>query len=589
MSGGAGEYLPPLITELQADFSNLARGFAEATRLQRQYERDVASMTETQGRNTSSIDATAEAMVGLEHDTARSTSRQRQDHERLADGVEDSGRRMRRDYSDTGRAARAVFEDMARFEQVITRNSRNGENSLATLRREFDRLTNRSGMLRRELLGGRSARSGMAIFGDLRSTERDLRRVTGLASDLGIRLGGETSRTFMSSLASGVSALGGFLSTAIGPALTTAIAVAITVGAPVIGSALAAALTLGLGAGVIGLGAYILKDDKKLKKEATKLTKITSGVFERSAQGMKEPFMNALKDIEKEFPKLETPMKKMFDAAAPLLKPVEKGFMEMLKNMLPGITEALINAKPAFDALGKNMPLIGTAIGYFFTTISENKDDLQFFVTDGVQILAGLIMLLGDVIAWLLHAYHEMSNFATGVHTGLMAVNAVILGWYNKTIGWVFDMARAIGNALGLGIEKGVTGRVDGVAEAAGGLATAAITGAAHKLKVKSPSRVFEYLGDMTALGYLNSIEANTPRVGEAVARMVTPLGGDGGSYGSALALAQGSTSRSVVRVAASEAAIYLDGAEVGRALIPWSQQDSMRNSGISGLGNRVG
>lgn len=579
-----GEYMPPLVTKLIADTSDLLAGFAEAKAAKEQFERDMsetdATLRKTGAEASKTGDALAEMGVEAERTSTKTTKASRTAREEIKRTDDALSASMRRFRSDTKEAERANAD----FTRLVVNNMKLGETAVSSLRREHGRLTHE---LReaKKLLGG--SFSTKADYGRVTDIKRNLGKLADIGKDLGIDLGTQVSKSFVSQLGNA----SGAALTALGPvgaAIGAAIVTAIILATPVIGSAIAAAVTIGLGAGVIGLGAYILKDDKQIKKAAEKLAKTTSTIFEKAAQPLKKPFIKALGFIESEFKKLEGPLHDLFAAAAPLVQPLAEGLMGALKNALPGITQALINAKPVFDTLAETMPIIGMAFGQFFADISKNGPELQLFLSDAMLMVAGLILYLGEFIGWLAKAYAKMRGWAKAVKDGLQSVTDTIRDWYHRTIGWIYDMAVAIGDALGLGISDGVNRKAGQVGAAAAAMAGGAIAAAAAKLKVKSPSRVGIYLGEMFGEGAALGIMRSTDRVVAAAADMVA-LGRRqraGLGYDAALALSRPAAPVQVQGGGGQPIILTMDGRVVARGLVPYGQRAANRNGGVSGLGN---
>src|SRR5690349_1153857 len=110
MSEGAAEYLPPLVTKLKADITDLKKGFAEATKLQKKYKEDLDGLSTGFEKTTKKSKETGESVTDFERlvrskmrsgETA--VSAMRTEYERLNKVVKESRARLARgDTSDGG-------------------------------------------------------------------------------------------------------------------------------------------------------------------------------------------------------------------------------------------------------------------------------------------------------------------------------------------------------------------------------------------------------------------------------------------------------------------------------------------------------
>jgi tape measure domain-containing protein len=76
---------------------------------------------------------------------------------------------------------------------------------------------------------------------------------------------------------------------------------------------------------------------------------------------------------------------------------------------------------------------------------------------------------------------------------------------------------RAVGSNIVSGIASGISGAVNSLVQAAKDAATAALNSARDALGIRSPSRVFEALGEAMMQGWVRGIERMTPRLEVAV------------------------------------------------------------------------
>lgn len=522
-SKGGADYLPPIVTRLEADLTGLRAGYAEAERLQKRFEGSTESLGD--------------------------------------------------EFKQTGEEATKAGKKVSDFERLVGDRMRESENSAKAVRREYSRLERHILDVRKRLAKG-DGDSDPGLFKDLDLSLKDLGKLRKIGTDMGLDLG----KTFSQGFSSVISAAGPY---GIAGAIATAITAAIVL-APAIGAAIAGALTIGLGAGVIGLGAMILGDDKQIVKRAEKLATTTSKVFERSAQPLKKPFLEALGTIEAEFKKMEPDLTKMFGAAAPLVAPLTEGFMGLLANMLPGITSALQGAKPLFDSLAKTLPLIGTALGTFFDTLA-NTPGVAVFMEDMIKATAGVIVALGYVISWLASFYTAVRETVGGV-----------LDWFGKLPGrikkffsGVGDWLKSAGTNLMAGFINGVKTKFESVKTTLSGMVNGIKNIFKVGFKFGSPSRVMMDMGRDTVEGYRIGIVRAAPRMMATWAGLLKPGGAPRGSYLSGVGMSSTAGSAGLAGGGSGQVIIHnvlkLDTRTVLDAMTPTAQR-YRRRTGVTGL-----
>jgi uncharacterized protein (DUF697 family) len=512
----ADGYLPPLVTELKADVSGLGKGIEEAKRMVKKYK----------------------------------------------DDVDDLGDGFRKTKTDADGAGKAVSD----FERLVRSKMRTGENAVSAMRTEWERLQKLIKDTKSSLAKGGGDSGG--DFDVLRTLTKDAALLGGIASDFGIRLADATGK----GIANGAAASGPYVQTAI----ATAIVGAVVIAAPVIGGAIATAVTLALGLGIIGLAAYILKEDPKIKKAWEKLTDTTSGVFERAAKSMKKPFIEALNFFRKEFPKLEPTIAAIFKAAGPLVMPLAEGMFGLVANMLPGLLDAVINAGPAFEEFGKGLPLVGSALGEFFKIITENKEGIALFTADTMSFVAKTILVLGYIIAFLTDAYVWIRKVAFATDEALSAVGNTLLEWYTAAKTWIKNLFNKLGQDIMSGMVAGIKWKATAVKNEIVDAVKSAWEAAKGFLQTGSPSKLYMELGKYTVQGYAKGIDVATPDAWASLKRMTVPGAANPAVAAAAVPSTGGRGSQVDVMGVAH---IYLDGREIQQAGIKYAQRDKVRNT----------
>lgn len=172
---------------------------------------------------------------------------------------------------------------------------------------------------------------------------------------------------------------------------------------------------------------------------------------------------------------------------------------------------------------------IKPALGWLSDLFGFDDDTLR--TTLDIAGVAGK-MFAGVFIVGVGAAVAVMGAFAAVIATvfGPLTLLAVAIGYVVKgTVDLVSSVAALIpqmvelGGNLLMGLVEGVTGAVGYVVQAVTGAVTSAIDAAKDVLGIHSPSKVFAEIGDNTAQGYVQGVEAGTPEAQDSLARMASP------------------------------------------------------------------
>lgn len=513
----ADAYLPPLVTELKADISGLKKGLDEARQEVKKYKKDV-------------------------------------------DGLGGGFKGVKKDTEDSGKA-------ISDFERLVRVKMRDGEKSVKALRREYELLSDSIKKLKEK---ASSADATDSDHNALKTALGDLKKLGDIGTDLGVKLGDG----FGKGVGNAMNAAGPILQIALVAAIIGAAAVA----APFVGGILSSAIVAGVGAGVVGLGAYILKDDKGVKKAWEQLTKTTSGVFERAAQPMKKPFIETLGWLNGEFKKLEPEFKKLFEAASPLVKPLGETLFGLLKGALPGITETIKNSEPFIKTLGEQVPRIAVAFGELMKAISEDPEALSIVFKDGITLAAGFIVVLGEVLGWLTRTYSDVRDTLKKIKDWFVKLPDELKASLGNAGNWLKGSGRDFIQGFIDGAKEKVTGLKNFLSLAFKG-ATGVVKGV---LESNSPSKVAMRIGQDFVLGYRLGIERSAPQAWAAMAGMVAPQGAGRFVAGPPALLASRAVATpgsAALAIAAAPITIELDGRAIYQGGIQYAQRGRMRNT----------
>lgn len=235
---------------------------------------------------------------------------------------------------------------------------------------------------------------------------------------------------------------------------TVAIGLGVTLGilaAPAFGSAFAAAITGGAGLGVIGLGAYLLRDDPKVKAAADKLGKTASTTFNKAAQPMRDPLVRALGIFEQLIIDIGPDLEDMFRAIAPAIEPLARGLSGFVKEALPGFIDLIKAAEPFLSDLENTLPRFGEHVGKFFSIISEAGPSASLFFRDFLHILGILLITFGYFIEGMSRMYAMSREIWAAIGQlfkmaalGLWAIIKDIIGFFGRLKDFIAGVWRAI-------------------------------------------------------------------------------------------------------------------------------------------------
>lgn len=214
--------------------------------------------------------------------------------------------------------------------------------------------------------------------------------------------------------------------------------------APIIGSAIASGVLLGLGGGVLALGIKSAADSPKVKAAFKGLKKTASSVFEDFGKPFEKPLAGLAKDLKGTLKDLSPQFTNLGKIMAPVLDKLGPALDGFAKNAMPGVTKAVEAAKPLFDTLAEKLPGIGTSIGVFFEKISANSDQTTTFFGDMLDAIGWIIEALGTVIGWLVSFYQATrDNLVAGYiaftefKVKLYAVFGDILKAARESLSWI--------------------------------------------------------------------------------------------------------------------------------------------------------
>lgn len=180
-----------------------------------------------------------------------------------------------------------------------------------------------------------------------------------------------------------------------------------------------------------------VKDSIKETEET--LGYVDNNMFSRATKGFQEPLQKGFEQATAFFLKLEPQIKRIFDAAVPLMGVIGKGLGEGLKKMLPGIENLMKKMTPIFDVIGKGAERIGAAIGRMFNKFASDP-----------EVMEGMSMALGDLIGLLETLINYTGDFVVSTSKAYAQFKKAwgeVANWFTGTI--VPSLSRAWGQLKG--------------------------------------------------------------------------------------------------------------------------------------------
>ena len=200
----------------------------------------------------------------------------------------------------------------------------------------------------------------------------------------------------------------------------------------------------------------------------------------------------------------------------------------LFQTILPVVMEQILML---INTLTQNMPAMFSAAGQLFGMIT------QAIVTYGPQILTALGTLLVTLIFTLINNIPNMLSAAGQLFMAIVTAIGEALPQVLDTAGQMlsdlwnrissFDLASA-GADLVQGLINGIGGAIGGVADALIGGLQSAVDSALSFLGIASPSKLFDWVGQMSMEGLAGGIEDTAAKAEKATEKAVQ------GVYGSA-------------------------------------------------------
>jgi hypothetical protein len=423
MPGGA-QYLPPIVSKLLGDASDLLAAFAEAKAAQEAFTKSQTQMSEK---------------------------------------VKASSRSSSREVDD--------------FTNLVVRKMHASESAAAVLKRRLREVGDEVALLRKRVA---SEGANQGLTADFRRANDELKKLRNLARELAPDLlngGRQGGRGLVAGILSAFSGFGELLM----PILVGAVILA----SPAIASTIGAAVLVGLGLGFIGLGTFLAAMFfPKIKAQFIAAGREFKNALVYAISGGFLPAVRSAMLIFRQYiPFIGKDLRRIFDALAPAVRPLADALGAGLDTFLSHIADALPQMMPSLLEFIATIPLVMQAVADFLVTITKNGPALSRFIVDAAYAISGFLNSTAQVIAWLEGVYlwavkiNDVFPFIGWqrdwgkVKISLLGIGAWFKGLWDKIVQgvkdvghWFADLGRGIWDwAKGVGRAVGdfVTGVID--------------------------------------------------------------------------------------------------------------------------------
>lgn len=272
--------------------------------------------------------------------------------------------------------------------------------------------------------------------------------------------------------------------------------------APALGAAVSAALIGGAGLGVIGLGAFLLKDDPEVRKAAGELGHTAKQSFVGAAAPLQQPFVVALGILRDLVIELRPELTELFTAISPSVVPLTRGFAGLIREMMPGVLALVKAATPFLQDLEQTLPRLGSDIGTFFSIIAGGGPGATAFFRDllhvlgiGLRVFAVLIRVLtgwygatrtivgavisvwqffhrltGQIVESVVRFFIRLGRFIVAAFVAGLNEAGRFLNWIKGLPGWIKSAIGGLGTLLANAGKELIEGLIRGIKDKLGAL-----------------------------------------------------------------------------------------------------------------------
>jgi hypothetical protein len=189
--------------------------------------------------------------------------------------------------------------------------------------------------------------------------------------------------------------------------------------APLAGVMLGGALVAGVAAAGIGIGLAASMRHPAVKAAAVGLKSTISAQVNAIGRDWAPTMVGAIDRIKGAVPGIGSELRSALLPARAYVEPLLQGFLNLIRNVMPGFRDILASARPVVDAIANGLAGLGTDIGDTFSDLSQYSDEFASGLQAAFMIAGGLVRIGGGIIAWLANVYRGTLDWGVAL-TGIL-------------------------------------------------------------------------------------------------------------------------------------------------------------------------
>lgn len=222
-------------------------------------------------------------------------------------------------------------------------------------------------------------------------------------------------------------------------ALPTEVKAALVAGiiaaSPLVAGALAAAISAGLGVGLVAVGVLLASQFDLVQTRAVTFGRTVRTELVNSAKDFVPAILTAFDIIEVRIRQNRDAFDEIFNVSSNFVEPLVQGALDALSNIIDRILSNIDDIKPFVDELGAAFDTLGEGIGRTLEIMVATGEDGQKAFRDLVTIISVLLVGISTLIFLLTKLYGVMRtvlNFVSDIGGGLFPVIDLIDAFFDK-------------------------------------------------------------------------------------------------------------------------------------------------------------
>jgi hypothetical protein len=183
---------------------------------------------------------------------------------------------------------------------------------------------------------------------------------------------------------------------------------AAAVAAPFLAGVISAAITTGIGLGVIGLGIALASQFREVENQFTAVGRNLLDRLRDAAVPFIEPLIAAGEQIMDTFDEIEDSIKRTFGQAAIAVEPLTRALTGFVRELMPGVEAAVRRARPLIEALATALPELGRDLATAFRILADGSPEAALALRDLLAALGELIIFTAAFIRGLTEMWYWM-------------------------------------------------------------------------------------------------------------------------------------------------------------------------------------